>query len=232
MKESTKNDPDNNDESNLSGSMVESPRIKKVKKFYFVTEDGKHIHLPEEQINKQKKIEDKAKADAVNVKEPLDKLNGLANKKRKHDDDIHDYFKANKRLQSSVQCEKHLPGTVLNEPVVVHIKLPDDDYVAPVTSPTLDKQLNEFREECSDITWVNDKANGTLLKIYRNSQILRHMIVRPFFWKLLHQVMDMSKVDKIKVKRTKPGTIMKKVQEIKAEGEFISNLIPLILYPK
>ncbi|GJY82288.1 hypothetical protein Tco_0495664 [Tanacetum coccineum] len=39
-------------------------------------------------------------------------------KKRKHADDIHDYFKANKRLKSSVQYEDHLPGTVLNEPVL------------------------------------------------------------------------------------------------------------------
>ncbi|GJU04178.1 hypothetical protein Tco_1114516 [Tanacetum coccineum] len=50
--------------------------------------------------------------------DPLDKLNDLANKKRKHDDDIHDYFKANKRLKSSVQYEDHLPGIVLNEPVL------------------------------------------------------------------------------------------------------------------
>nr|GEY63067.1 hypothetical protein [Tanacetum cinerariifolium] len=46
------------------------------------------------------------------------------------------------------------------------------------------------------------------------------------------QVTDMSKVDKNEAKRTKPGTGMKRVQEIKAEGEFISNLISLILYPK
>ncbi|GKD67938.1 hypothetical protein Tco_1322028 [Tanacetum coccineum] len=50
--------------------------------------------------------------------DPLDKLNDLANKKRKHTDDIHDYFKANKRLKSSIQYEDHLPGTVLNEPVL------------------------------------------------------------------------------------------------------------------
>ncbi|GJX93531.1 retrovirus-related pol polyprotein from transposon TNT 1-94 [Tanacetum coccineum] len=48
---------------------------------------------------------------------PLDKLNDLANKKRKHADDIHDYFKANKRLKSSVQYKDHLPGIVLNEPI-------------------------------------------------------------------------------------------------------------------
>nr|GEW27611.1 reverse transcriptase domain-containing protein [Tanacetum cinerariifolium] len=46
------------------------------------------------------------------------------------------------------------------------------------------------------------------------------------------KVTDMSKVDKIEAKRTKPGTGMKRVQEIEAEGEFISNLISLILYPK
>ncbi|GKE97885.1 hypothetical protein Tco_0021236, partial [Tanacetum coccineum] len=50
--------------------------------------------------------------------DPLEKLNDLANKKRKHVDDIHDYFKANKRLKSSVQYEDHLAGTMLNEHVL------------------------------------------------------------------------------------------------------------------
>ncbi|GJS31109.1 hypothetical protein Tco_0491729 [Tanacetum coccineum] len=54
----------------------------------------------------------------LSKQDPLDKLNDLANKKRKHADDIHDYFKANKRLKSSVQYEDHLPGIVLNEPVL------------------------------------------------------------------------------------------------------------------
>nr|GEV83561.1 reverse transcriptase domain-containing protein [Tanacetum cinerariifolium] len=39
-------------------------------------------------------------------------------------------------------------------------------------------------------------------------------------------VTDMTKVDKIEAKWTKQGTGMKRVQEIKVEGEFISNLIP------
>ncbi|GJZ57377.1 hypothetical protein Tco_0612871 [Tanacetum coccineum] len=52
----------------------------------------------------------------LSKQDPIEKLNDLANKKRKHADDIHDYFKANKRLKSSVQYEDHLPGTVLNEP--------------------------------------------------------------------------------------------------------------------
>ncbi|GJU13164.1 hypothetical protein Tco_1135560 [Tanacetum coccineum] len=64
VKESTKSDSDD-DETHLSGSMVESSRIKKVKKFDFVAEDGKHIHLTKEQINQQKKIEEEAKAEAA-----------------------------------------------------------------------------------------------------------------------------------------------------------------------
>ncbi|GJT61110.1 hypothetical protein Tco_1004643 [Tanacetum coccineum] len=48
----------------------------------------------------------------------LEKLNDLANKKRKHADDIHDYFKANRMLKSSVLYEDHLAGTVLNKPVL------------------------------------------------------------------------------------------------------------------
>ncbi|GJQ95399.1 hypothetical protein Tco_0006538 [Tanacetum coccineum] len=202
---------------NLTGSKVESSRKKKLKKFDFVTKDGNHIHLIEEQIKAQKKIEESTKAEAakhevevrkeelvdllgpdvvskyykaklqydnyydkmLNIRaksiitncdvltrkgpitlkvyredgtsevipnfkandlhlgewrevvkacpnrkgkgceqDPLDKLNDLANKKRKHVDDIHDYFRANKRLKSSVQYEDHPAGTVLNEPVL------------------------------------------------------------------------------------------------------------------
>nr|GEW54620.1 reverse transcriptase domain-containing protein [Tanacetum cinerariifolium] len=46
------------------------------------------------------------------------------------------------------------------------------------------------------------------------------------------KVTDMSKVDKIEAKQTKPSTGMERVQEIKTEGEFISNSILLILKPK
>ncbi|GJT73851.1 hypothetical protein Tco_1033137 [Tanacetum coccineum] len=42
----------------------------------------------------------------ITQKDPLDMLNDLANKKKKHVDDIHDYFKANKRLKSSVYLVK------------------------------------------------------------------------------------------------------------------------------
>ncbi|GKB25987.1 hypothetical protein Tco_0865388 [Tanacetum coccineum] len=131
-KHNTNNDFD--DETHMTGSMVESSRIKKLKNFDFITEDGRHIHLTEEEINQQKKLKKYAKAKAAKQEmevrkielvdllgsevDPLEKLNDLANKKRKHADDIHDYFKANKRLKSTVQYEDHLPGIVLNEPIL------------------------------------------------------------------------------------------------------------------
>ncbi|GJW44365.1 hypothetical protein Tco_0073164 [Tanacetum coccineum] len=213
-KESTKSDS-GDETTHEPGSMVESSKKKELKKFDFVTKSGEHVHLTEEHICAQKKIEEEAKAKAarregeirkeelidllglevvnkyyndklqydrycdkmlnrratsritncdvlttkglitlkvyrkdgtneiipnfkasdlhlgewreqlginldisLSQRDPLDKLNDLANKKRKHADDIHDYFKANKRLKLSVQYEDHLPGTVLNEPVL------------------------------------------------------------------------------------------------------------------
>ncbi|GKG29882.1 hypothetical protein Tco_0419780, partial [Tanacetum coccineum] len=62
-KEST--DSDSDDETHVSGSMVEPSRTKKLKKFDFITEDGRHIHLTEEEINHQKKLKEDAKAEAA-----------------------------------------------------------------------------------------------------------------------------------------------------------------------
>nr|GEV20536.1 hypothetical protein [Tanacetum cinerariifolium] len=62
-KESTESDYD--DEAHVAGSMVESSKTNKLKKFDFVTEEGEHIHLTEEQINHQKKLEEEAKAEAA-----------------------------------------------------------------------------------------------------------------------------------------------------------------------
>ncbi|GJZ69698.1 reverse transcriptase domain-containing protein [Tanacetum coccineum] len=63
-KESTNSDSDD-DETHVTGSMVDSSRINKVKKFDFVTKGGIHIHLTEEEINQQKKLEEDAKAKAA-----------------------------------------------------------------------------------------------------------------------------------------------------------------------
>ncbi|GJX62044.1 hypothetical protein Tco_0294944 [Tanacetum coccineum] len=49
---------------------------------------------------------------------PKKRLNDQENKKRKHANDIHDFFKASKRLKSSVQYKDLPAGIVLNEPVL------------------------------------------------------------------------------------------------------------------
>ncbi|GJZ11725.1 hypothetical protein Tco_0546484 [Tanacetum coccineum] len=50
---------------NLTGSMVESSKKKKMKKFDFVTKDGKHVHFTKEQIKDQKRNEESVKVDAA-----------------------------------------------------------------------------------------------------------------------------------------------------------------------
>ncbi|GJW04906.1 hypothetical protein Tco_1563762 [Tanacetum coccineum] len=64
-KESTNSGSNDDDKTHMTGSMVESSTTKKLMKFDFITEDGKHIHLTEEQINQQKKIEEEAKAEVA-----------------------------------------------------------------------------------------------------------------------------------------------------------------------
>ncbi|GKB43742.1 hypothetical protein Tco_0888684 [Tanacetum coccineum] len=217
---------DSHDTIYLTSSMVEPSKKKKWKKFDFITKGGDHVHLIEEQIKEQKRIEESTKAEAakhevkvrredlvdllgpdvvsncyksklqyekycdkmlnrraksritncdvltrkgpitlkvyredgtdkvipnfkasdlhlaewnetrtdylyqteaelgidlnkpLSDQDPLDKLNELAKKERKHADGIHNYFRADKRLKSSVQYKDHLARSVLNEPVL------------------------------------------------------------------------------------------------------------------
>ncbi|GJS24699.1 hypothetical protein Tco_0453331 [Tanacetum coccineum] len=92
----------------------------------------------------------------LSEQDPLNKLNDLANKKRKHADDIHDYFKANKRLKSSIQYEDHPAGTVLNEHVL---------------GPGLDDHARTFS---SLLLAEIDKRNLNPLKQIRTIEQLRH----------------------------------------------------------
>ncbi|GKB96410.1 hypothetical protein Tco_0982547 [Tanacetum coccineum] len=77
-------------------------------------------------------------------------------------------------------------------PQVVHITPPDDDYVAPATNPILDKQLNEFRKECFDITKVVEKVNGNPVKDVQEHSDIKTYDCETFIQKLLHQVSQSS----------------------------------------
>ncbi|GKB66548.1 hypothetical protein Tco_0927960, partial [Tanacetum coccineum] len=74
-------------------------------------------------------------------------------------------------------------------PQIVHITPLDNDFVAPATSPILDKHLNEFREEFSDITRVAKKADGNLVNDVKELlDIIKTYDFETFIQKLLHQV--------------------------------------------
>ncbi|GJZ85456.1 hypothetical protein Tco_0650795 [Tanacetum coccineum] len=133
-------------------------------------ENREHVHLTKEQVNQHKKIEEEAKAEAasheaelgidldrpLSEQDPLDRLNDLANKKRKHADDIHDFFRPNKRLNSSVQYKDHPAGNVLNEPIL--------GMILSHQSPGLDDHARTF----SSILFAEvDKRNLNPLKQMR-----------------------------------------------------------------
>ncbi|GKB28330.1 hypothetical protein Tco_0867731 [Tanacetum coccineum] len=71
-------------------------------------------------------------------------------------------------------------------PQTVHIIPPDDDYVAPATNLILDKQLNDFGEEFSDITKVSEKEND------KEPSDVNTYDCETFIQKLLHQVSQSS----------------------------------------
>ncbi|GJZ80109.1 hypothetical protein Tco_0644946 [Tanacetum coccineum] len=71
-------------------------------------------------------------------------------------------------------------------PQIVYITPPDDDYVAPATSLTLDKQLNKFGKECSNITRVAKKANGNLVEDVQELSDIKTYDYETFIQKLLH----------------------------------------------
>ncbi|GJU91215.1 hypothetical protein Tco_1303638 [Tanacetum coccineum] len=92
----------------------------------------------------------------------LDKLNDLANKKMMHADDINDYFRANKRLKSSVLYEDHPAESVLNELVLGMIILHQ--------GPGLDDHARTFS---SLLLAEIDKRNLNLVKQMRPIKQLR-----------------------------------------------------------
>ncbi|GKD09775.1 hypothetical protein Tco_1189460 [Tanacetum coccineum] len=92
----------------------------------------------------------------------LDKLNDLARKKRKHADDIHDYFVSTKKFKSSVQYEDRLARTVLNEPCLGMIMFNSVQRLHQ--SPGLDDHARTF----SSLLLVEvDKRNLNPLKQMR-----------------------------------------------------------------
>nr|GEZ59433.1 zinc finger protein 830 [Tanacetum cinerariifolium] len=117
----------NNDETrHVHGSMIELSKKKELKKFDFVTKDGEHIHLTEEQINQQKKIEEEVKVGAARREGEIRKeelINLLSPKviihytmmseessqiNKVHSDDNHIFDNVNHQLAQEMHQEEHL----------------------------------------------------------------------------------------------------------------------------
>ncbi|GKA13642.1 hypothetical protein Tco_0693288 [Tanacetum coccineum] len=93
-------------------------------------------YLTEEQINQQKNIEEEAKAEAAKQEEGT-----------------------NKRLKSSVQYEDHLPGIVLNEPVLSMIMFNFYHRQDFETKKELKIEFNKPLKEQDHLNELNDLVN-------------------------------------------------------------------------
>ncbi|GJW26670.1 ribonuclease H-like domain-containing protein [Tanacetum coccineum] len=83
----------------------------------------------------------------LSEQDPIDKLNDLARKKRKHANDIHDYFRSTKKFKSLVQYEDHPAGTVLNEPclgMIMFNSVKRQDFVT----------IEDFRDFSNEMLYI------------------------------------------------------------------------------
>ncbi|GJZ80677.1 hypothetical protein Tco_0645671 [Tanacetum coccineum] len=82
----------------------------------------------------------------LSEQDPLDRLNDLANKKTKHANDIHNFFRANKRLKLSVQYKDH--------PAALHdfaSCLPTELKELPSKIIGLSREIKELKKHIRDM---------------------------------------------------------------------------------
>ncbi|GJS86514.1 hypothetical protein Tco_0769150 [Tanacetum coccineum] len=136
----------------MTGFMVKSSKVKKLKKFDFVAEDERHIHLSDEQINNQKKLEEEAKAEAA-------KQEGEVRKSELIDlfgpEVVHKYY--NYKLQYDRYCDKMLnrraESRITNYdvltrkgPITFKVYREDGTYEVIPNFKVSDLHLGEWRE--------------------------------------------------------------------------------------
>ncbi|GJY91539.1 retrovirus-related pol polyprotein from transposon TNT 1-94 [Tanacetum coccineum] len=130
---------DSDEDANLTGSMVESTKKKKLRGQSKITncdvltrkgsitlkvyrEDGTSEIIPNFKASDLHLAEWRELGIDFNKPlgelDPFDKLNDIARKKRKHVDDFHDYFTSTQRFKSSILYEDHPAETVLNKPIL------------------------------------------------------------------------------------------------------------------
>ncbi|GJZ74709.1 hypothetical protein Tco_0639174 [Tanacetum coccineum] len=192
--ESTKSDSDD-ETRHVPGSMVESSKKKKLKKFDFVTEDGEHVHLTKEQINAQKEIEEKAKAKAARHKSEMRKeeLIDLLGPEV-----VNKYY--NDKLQYDRYCDKMLNRRAksritncviltIKGPITLKVYREDDSIKIFLKFKASDLHLGEWREAMK--AYLNKKRANKKLKSsvqygdHPAGTVLNELVLEIFF--RLHQ---------------------------------------------
>ncbi|GKE09700.1 hypothetical protein Tco_1413251 [Tanacetum coccineum] len=99
---------------------------------------------------------------------------------------VHDVKKVKREEKHDYDIPLHDGVMQPLTPQTVYITPPNDNYVAPTTNPILDKQLNKFGKEFSNMTRVDE--NGNLIKDINELLIKTHVECETFIPKLLHQL--------------------------------------------
>nr|GEU78192.1 hypothetical protein [Tanacetum cinerariifolium] len=166
---------DSYDETHVTGSMVEPSNTKKLKKFVFITEDGRHIHITKEEINHQKKLEEDTKAEATKQegevrKAELVDLLGLKVVKRYYND----------KLQYDKYCDKMLNRRAVsritncddltrNGPITLKVYKEDGTSKIILNFKSCDLHLCEWREV------IKACPNKTEAELASALQVLRRL---------------------------------------------------------
>ncbi|GKC38128.1 hypothetical protein Tco_1050512 [Tanacetum coccineum] len=136
----------------LTGFIVESSKKKHLKKFDFVTKKGNHVHLIEEQIKEQKRIEESLKADMDKKeeelgKEELDDLLGI--------DVVTNVYKA--KIKYDKYCDKMMNRRALG-------KITNSNFLTKGKGPIT---LKLYRDDGSNETIPNFKASDLHLSEWK-----------------------------------------------------------------
>nr|GEV80086.1 hypothetical protein [Tanacetum cinerariifolium] len=98
----------------------------------------------------------------LSEQDPILKLNDLARKKRKYDDDIHDYFRSTKKFKSLVRYEDHPTRTMLNEPIL--------ESVTRILNMVPTKKVDKTPYEL----WYGRVPNLSYLKVWGYEALVEH----------------------------------------------------------
>nr|GFA63848.1 hypothetical protein [Tanacetum cinerariifolium] len=152
--------------------------------------------------------------------DPLGKLNDLPNKKKKHADDIHDYFKANKRLKSSVQYEDHLAGIVLNEPVIEGEHIKKDKGKKALSSEEAEKESTD--SDSNDETYMT----GSMVESSRIKNVKKFDFITEY-GKHIHLTEEQINQQK-KIKEEAKAKAVKNESDVRKE-ELVNILSPEVV---